>query len=256
MIQSPGTGCESLHTPGDRAVVLAVEHLQGGYDHLQVLWDVSLQVMKGELVALLGRNGAGKTTALKTVAGLLKPKAGRITFLGHPIENLAAHEISRRKISLVPESLCLFAGMPVSENLLLGAYCVRDQKAVREAMEYVFQLFPILAQRRKQVAGTLSGGEQRMLALARGLMSRPQLLLVDELSLGLAPRTALTVFEALLKLKEQAITILLVEQNVHTTLQISDRTYVLEQGCIVLEGASKQLMDNEHVCSTYLGSGD
>jgi branched-chain amino acid transport system ATP-binding protein len=236
--------------------VLAVEHLQGGYGHLQVLWDVSLQVRKGELVALLGRNGAGKSTTLRTIAGLLKPKAGRITLQGHPIENLAAHEISRRKVSLVPESLCLFSGMPVSENLLLGAYCVRDQQAIQDAMEYVFQLFPILAQRRRQVAGTLSGGEQRMLALARGLMSRPQLLLVDELSLGLAPGTALTVFDALSKLKEQAMTILLVEQNVHTTFQISDRTYVLEQGRIVLEGASKQLMNNEHVCSTYLGSGD
>jgi branched-chain amino acid transport system ATP-binding protein len=248
--------CESLGKLGGRPAVLVVEHLQGGYGHLQVLWDLSLQVMKGELVALLGRNGAGKTTALRTIAGLLKPKAGHIAFLGQLIENLAAHEISRRKISLIPESLSLFAGMPVSENLLLGAYRIRDQKAIREAMEYVFQLFPILAQRRKQVAGTLSGGEQRMLALARGLMSRPQLLLVDELSVGLAPRTALAVFDALLKLKEQGMTILLVEQNVHTTLRISDRTYVMEQGRIVLEGASKQLMNNEHVCSTYLGSGD
>jgi branched-chain amino acid transport system ATP-binding protein len=233
--------------------LLSIKHLESGYGHLQVLWGISLEVSKGELVALLGSNGAGKTTTLRTIAGLLKPKAGLMTFKGRGIDVLPAHKVSRLGISLIPESLHLFTGMSVYENLLLGAYALPEAHQVRETMDYVFGIFPILAERQKQLAGTLSGGERRMLALGRGLISLPDLLLVDEPSLGLAPKMALAVFESLSELKRRGITILLVEQNVHTTLQISDRTYVLEQGRIILEGASRELMKNDHVCRSYLG---
>ena len=236
--------------------LLTVTQLESGYNHLQILWDVSLKVLKGEMVALLGRNGAGKTTTLRTIAGLLKPKAGQIDFMDHRIDGLPAHEISRMRISFVPENLHLFPAMSVMENLLLGAYGIRDPGRTKGSLAFVCDTFPALARRRKQLAGSLSGGERRMLALGRGLMSQPELLLVDEPSLGLAPKMATTVFDTLSKLKLAGLTILLVEQNVHTTLQISDRSYVLEQGRIVMEGRSKELMKDDHVCKTYLGSGD
>src|SRR5262249_4846179 len=210
--------------------MLKVENLESGYDHLQVLWKVSLQVQRGELVGLLGRNGAGKTTILRSIAGLIKPKGGSIHFLDHRIDRRMAHEVSRLKVSFIPETLNLFSRMSVTENITLGAYNVRDPERTRQRLEYVYALFPILAQRRRQFAGTLSGGEQRMLALGRGLMSQPELVLIDEPSLGLAPRAAVAVFDALCALKKEGLTVLLVEQNVHTTLQISDRSYVLEQG--------------------------
>jgi branched-chain amino acid transport system ATP-binding protein len=236
--------------------MLKVENLESSYDHLQVLWKVSLEVHKGELVGLLGRNGAGKTTTLRSIAGLLRPKAGSIHFLRHRIDSRLAHEVSRLKISFIAETLHLFSRMSVAENIALGGYNVRDPKRTQERREYVYTLFPVLAQRRRQLAGTLSGGERRMLALGRGLMSQPELVLVDEPSLGLAPKAAAAVFDALCTLRQEGLTVLLVEQNVRTTLQISDRSYVLEQGRIVLEGASKELIGNEHVCKTYLGSGD
>ena len=230
--------------------------LESSYNHLQVLWDVSLKVLKGEMVALLGRNGAGKTATLRTIVGLLKPKAGQINFMDRRIDGLPPHEVSRMGISFVPENLHLFAAMSVLENLLLGAYRIHDPERIKSSLAFVYDIFPALAQRRKQLAGSLSGGEQRMLALGRGLMSQPQLLLVDEPSLGLAPIMASTVFDTLGKLKLRGLTILLVEQNVHTTLQISDRSYVLEQGRIVVEGGSKEFMKDDHVVKTYLGSGD
>jgi len=236
--------------------LLKVDQLESGYDHLQVLWKVSLEVRRGEFIGLLGRNGSGKTTTLRAIAGLSKPKGGKIHFLGQRIDGRQAHEVSRLKISFIPETLNLFLGMSVAENISLGAFHVRDSKKARQDLEYVYTLFPVLAQRRKQLAGTLSGGERRMLAIGRGLMSEPKLVMVDEPSLGLAPKAAALVFEALCALREQGLTILLVEQNVHTTLQISDRSYVLDQGRIVLEGASKDLIGNEHICKTYLGSGD
>ncbi len=236
--------------------MLTVAQLESGYNHLQVLWDVSLKVMKGEMVALLGRNGAGKTTILRTIAGLLKPKAGRIDFMDRRIDGLPAHEVSRMRISFIPENLHLFPAMSVLDNLLLGAYSIQDPRKIKESLAFVHDIFPALAQRRRQLAGSLSGGEQRMLALGRGLMSQPELLLVDEPSLGLAPRMASTVFDTLGKLRLRGLTILLVEQNVHTTLQISDRSYVLEQGRIVLEGGSREFLENDHVCKTYMGSGD
>jgi len=220
-----------------------------------VLWDVSLRVSEGEFVALVGPNGAGKTTTLKTIAGLIEPKSGEVKFMGKEIGGLPAHEISSMGVSFVPETLNLFAGMSVRENLLLGAYTVRDNKKVHESLEYVFQLFPVLKERRNQLAGTLSGGERKMLAIGRGLMSNPHLLLVDEPSLGLAPKLVLAVFDSLKELNQKGVTILLVEQNVSTTLHMTDRAYVVEHGRIVLEGVSKDLLENEHVKKTYLGKG-
>ena len=233
--------------------MLEVTDLESGYGFLQVLWDVSLHVEEGEFVALVGPNGAGKTTTLRTIAGLLKPKAGRVKFMGKDIGEMPAHEVSKMGISFVPEELNLFAGMSVLENLLLGAYTVREKRKQQETLDFVFHLFPRLEERQNQLAGTLSGGERKMLAIARGMMSNPALLLVDEPSLGLAPKLVLAVFDALQSLRNEGVTILLVEQNVNTTLHITDRTYVLEQGKVVLEGRSLDLLENEYVKNAYLG---
>ncbi|MBC7243630.1 MAG: ABC transporter ATP-binding protein [Anaerolineae bacterium] len=235
------------------AALLEVEHINAGYGFLQVLWDVSLKVEKGEFVCLLGANGAGKTTTLRTIAGFLKPTAGDIRFEGQSIAKTPAYQISQMGISFVSESLNLFTNMSVRENLLLGAYRVLDKKKQLQALDFVYSLFPRLKERERQLAGTMSGGERKMLAIARGMMSMPKLLLVDEPSLGLAPQVVVTVFEALQTLQKEGVTILLVEQNVPSTLRITDRGYVMEQGKIVLEGPSKELMNNEHVRVAYMG---
>lgn len=236
--------------------LLEVRSLNSGYGYLQVLWDVSLKVSEGEFVALLGPNGAGKTTLLRTVAGIIDPWAGEIRLMGKPIGGLPAHQIHKRGLSFIPEDLNLFEEMTVHENLLLGAHGIRDKKKIRDSLDYVLDLFPVLAERRNQLAGTLSGGERKMLALGRGLMSNPRLLLVDEPSLGLAPKLVLSVFEALQKLNQRGVTILLVEQNVGMSLHITDRGYVLEQGRMALKGASADLLGNAHVKAVYLGLGD
>jgi branched-chain amino acid transport system ATP-binding protein len=233
--------------------VLELKDVNSGYDFLQILWDVSLQVAKGEFVALVGPNGAGKTTTLRTIAGLVKPKSGEILFKGQPISTLATHAISRLGISYISEGLNLFTNMSVRENLILGAYAVPDKEQVRQSLDFVYQLFPRMREREKQLAGTMSGGERKMLAIARGLMSNPELVLVDEPSLGLAPFLAQDVFRALQELQKRGVTILLVEQNVHATLEITDRAYVLEYGRIAVEGPSSDLRANEHVRSAYLG---
>jgi branched-chain amino acid transport system ATP-binding protein len=233
--------------------VLDVTNVEAGYDLLQVLWDVSLHVDEGEFVALLGPNGAGKTTTLRTIAGFLKPLDGEITFRGKAIGGSPAHAVSRSGVGYVSESLNLFPAMSVRENLQVGADSVRDKAQVAATMDLVFELFPRLLERRDQLAGTLSGGERKMLAIGRGLMASPSMLLVDEPSLGLAPMATLAAFEALKALRERGVTILLVEQNVNTTLQIVDRAYVLEQGRIVLEGTGDELRSNPHVQAAYLG---
>ena len=233
--------------------MLELKNLDSGYDFLQVLWDVSLNVQQGELVALIGPNGAGKSTTLRTVAGLVKPMGGDILFNGESIADLPAHTISRIGISYVSEALNLFTDMSVRENLLLGAYAVKDKDLQLKTLDEIFELFPRLAERKKQLAGTMSGGERKMLAIARGIMSNPTLILVDEPSLGLQPNLVYTVFEGLLKLREQGVTILLVEQNVNATLDITDRAYILEQGKIVMEGPSKDMKQNQHVRNAYLG---
>lgn len=258
--------------------MLELRNLNSGYDFLQIIWDVSLHVNEGEFVALVGPNGAGKTTTLRTIAGLLQPKSGDVLFKGQSITHRLspgfsiggggrpsglrlgrkkryrpASERSQLGISYISEGLNLFTNMSVRENLILGAHTVNDKKKELEALEFVYHLFPRLKEREKQLAGTMSGGERKMLAIARGMMSSPQLLLVDEPSLGLAPHLAQDVFRALLELRARDVTILLVEQNVNTTLEITDRAYVLEHGRIVMEGPSKELKANEHVRSAYLG---
>jgi branched-chain amino acid transport system ATP-binding protein len=233
--------------------LLEVSGLQASYDQLQVLWDVSLSVTEGEFVALIGSNGAGKTTTLRAISGVIKPQGCQVSFLGKPITNLAPHLISQRGISFITEELNLFEGMTVHDNLLLGAYSCKDGGKVKFLLAEVFELFPILQERQNQLAGTLSGGERRMLAIARGLMSEPRLLMVDEPSLGLAPMVVMSVFKALKALHERGVTLLLVEQNVNNTLQIADKAYVLEQGSIVLQGPSVELLQNEYLRETYLG---
>ena len=233
--------------------MLKLESVDSGYDFLQVLWAVSLEVYKGEFVALIGPNGAGKTTTLRTIAGILKPKAGRITFNDRNLAGMPAYKTSRLGISYVSEQLNLFTNMTVRENLLMGAYWVNDKRKEREKLEYTYQIFPRLKEREGQLVGTMSGGERKMLAIGRGVMADPELLLVDEPSLGLAPNTTMAVFEALMELRKHGLTILLVEQNVHLTLEVTDRGYVIENGRIVMSGMSRELVDNKHVQNAYLG---
>ena len=234
--------------------MLQVTDLQAGYGALQVLWDVSLTVSEGEFVALIGPNGAGKTSTLRAIAGLIKPQSGEIRFMEETIGGLRATQIARLGISFVTEDLDLFERMSVRDNLILGAYTRRDKKQVEKTLDYVLDLFPVFAERQNQLAGTLSGGERKMLAIGRGLMSDPRLILVDEPSLGLAPKLVLAVFEALREMHRRGVTILLVEQNVNTTLHIVDRGYVLEQGRIALEGPSAELLENRYLQETYIGT--
>lgn len=233
--------------------MLELKNINAGYGFLQVLWDVSLNVDDGEFVALVGPNGAGKSTTLRTIAGLIKPTSGEVIFGDRVINDQPAHMISRNGISYVSEDLNLFADMSVRENLILGAYAVQDKETQLEILEFIFSLFPRLEERKSQLAGTMSGGERKMCAIARGMMSNPQLMLVDEPSLGLQPSLVNDVFNALLRLRDQGVTILLVEQNVNTTLEITDRAYILEQGRIVMEGPSQEVKQNEHVQNAYLG---
>jgi branched-chain amino acid transport system ATP-binding protein len=233
--------------------LLELKKVDSSYGFLQILWGVSLHVEDGEFVALVGPNGAGKTTTLRTISGLVTPKSGEVLFNGKPISHLPAHIISRQGVSYVSEELNLFTDMSVRENLLLGAYAVREKEKKLETLDFVYELFPRLHEREKQLAGTMSGGERKMLAIARGMMSNPHLLLVDEPSLGLAPHLVHDVFHALQELRARGVTILLVEQNVNTTLDITDRAYVLEHGRIVMEGPSRELKADEHVRNAYLG---
>ncbi len=233
--------------------MLELKSLDSGYDFLQVLWGVSFEVKNGEFVALIGPNGAGKSTTLRTIAGLIKPMGGDILFKGESIKDKSPHIISRIGISYVSEALNLFTAMSVEENLILGAYAVKERETQLETLAYIFELFPRLEERKDQLAGTMSGGERKMLAIARGIMSNPTLMLVDEPSLGLQPNLTYDVFAALLKLRDQGVTILLVEQNVNATLDITDRAYILEQGKIVMSGPSREMKANEHVRNAYLG---
>lgn len=233
--------------------MLRVTELDAGYGFLRVVHGISLQVNQGELVALLGPNGAGKSTTLKCIAGLVRPWKGDIAFQGRSIGGLRGDRVNALGIGLVSESLNLFTGMTVYENLLMGAYAVPEAEKRRRSLDFVFGLFPRLGERRPQLAGTLSGGERKMLAIGRALMGGPSLLLVDEPSLGLAPKLTQQVFDALRQLSDDGLTILLVEQNVTATLEMVDRAYVLEQGEIVLEGSAQKLSETEHVKNVYLG---
>ena len=233
--------------------MLKVTNVDVFYGDIQVLWDISFEVHKGETVALLGANGAGKSTIMKTIAGLLRPQKGEIEFLGKFIHTIPSHEMINRGISLVPEGRELFVEMSVLENLEMGALNVKSRVDINESLDYVFGLFPALKKRRNQIAGTLSGGEQQMVAIGRGLMSNPKLFMFDEPSLGLAPLIVEEIFRAIADIKKRDITILIVEQNVKHTLLLSDRGYVLENGMIVLTGSGEQLLSTDHVKQAYLG---
>jgi branched-chain amino acid transport system ATP-binding protein len=233
--------------------MLEVSNIDTFYGKVQALWDVSIRIDEAEIVALIGANGAGKTTLLNTISGLLRPASGSAAFLGKRIDGLTSHSIVELGISHVPEGRKLFADMSVRENLEMGAYPYHAWKRKEETLEQVYQVFPALKERERQLARTLSGGEQQMLAMGRGLMSRPKLCMFDEPSSGLAPRLVLEVFQVIKSLREQGITILLIEQNVRHTLEIADRAYVLENGRIALEGQGKRLLEEELVRKAYLG---
>jgi branched-chain amino acid transport system ATP-binding protein len=233
--------------------VLEVSRISVFYGDLQALWNVSLRIDKGGLVAVIGANGAGKTTLLKTISGLLHPRSGTIHFLGKRIDKLTSDKIVKMGVAHVPEGRRLFPYLTVYENLLMGAYASRDAWRRRfDTLEWIYELFPILEERREQLAGTLSGGEAQMLAIARGLMARPKLLMLDEPSLGLAPKLVLKLFDIIKKIHDEGVTILLVEQNIYNALKLADRGYVLVEGRVVLEGAGKELLADEQVKKAYL----
>jgi branched-chain amino acid transport system ATP-binding protein len=233
--------------------VLEVKNIDVFYGDVQVIWDVSLEVRPGEIVALIGANGAGKTTILKTVSGILKPRKGEVFFKKTPVHKTEAFRLSGLGMAHVPEARRLFVEMTVEENLDMGSLKGQAKVQRKKTKETVFALLPRLKERRKQLAGTLSGGEQQMLAVGRGLMSLPSLLMFDEPSLGLGPILVRDVFQTIQKIKREGVTVLIVEQNVKQTLQIADRAYVLENGRIALQGPGSSLLDNEHVRSAYLG---
>ena len=233
--------------------MLTLSHVQTGYGDVQVLWDVSLEVRPGELVALVGANGAGKTTTLRTIAGLLRPRGGEVHYDAHRLTHMPAHEIVNIGIALVPEGRQLFGQMTVEENLFTGSALPRTRPSRRRNVERIYDLFPILRERRLQEASTLSGGEQQMLAIGRALMTEPRLLMLDEPSLGLAPTIVDEVFRVVQDIRQEGITVLLVEQNVQQALLHANRAYVLESGRIVLAGTGAQLLDNPDVKRAYLG---
>ncbi|GAX90879.1 ABC transporter ATP-binding protein [Effusibacillus lacus] len=233
--------------------MLKVENLQVNYGNVNALKGVSLHIEQGEVVTLIGSNGAGKSTLLKTISGLIRPKSGSITFQGEDITRLSPDVIVARGIAHVPEGRRIFTNMTVMENLKIGAYQRRDKDQLKADYEEVFSLFPILRDRAEQMAGTLSGGEQQMLALSRALLSKPKLLLLDEPSLGLAPVMVDTVFDVIDQVRKSGITILLVEQNAHLALESSKRAYVLETGEIKLSGDSQALMEDSRIVEAYLG---
>ncbi|MBI2316243.1 MAG: ABC transporter ATP-binding protein [Betaproteobacteria bacterium] len=233
--------------------MLELKDVSTQYGEMRVLRNVSLRVRPGQIVTIVGSNGAGKSTALNVISGLLKPTSGRIELDGTDITGLAPHEIVERGISQVPEGRRVFALMSVRENLLVGSSSGRARKGREQAFKRVFEIFPTLYNRRDQRAGSLSGGEQQMLAIGRGLMSNPKLLTLDELSLGLAPLITQEIFRILQQLNREGLTLLLVDQNLTQALQISDRGYVLENGRIVLEGASSDLLANEDTKRAYMG---
>src|SRR6266481_4987611 len=233
--------------------MLKLEDVSVNYGAIEALTGISMHVEQGEVVTLIGANGAGKTTTLRTITGLLQPRSGRVSFEGEDISGKATHKLVAKGISMAPEGRGVFANLSVRENLQMGAYLSNNKREIAADMERAFQMFPRLKEREAQKAGTLSGGEQQMLAIGRALMSNPRLLLLDEPSLGLAPLIVHIIFEAIDEIKTKGTTILLVEQNAHAALKHSDRGYVLETGRIVMEGPSKQLAADPRIKEAYLG---
>jgi branched-chain amino acid transport system ATP-binding protein len=233
--------------------VLDVEGLAVGYGDLLAIQDVSFNVQKGEVVSLIGSNGSGKSTLLRTISGLLRPRKGTIRFADEPIHVMPPYDIVRKRISMVPEGRQLFGRLSVWDNLLLGAYGLESEEEIAAALDDVVKLFPWLPSRKSQRAETLSGGEQQQVAIARGLMSRPSLLMLDEPSLGIMPKLVTEMFETIHAIRDKGVTVLLVEQNVFEALSISDRAYVLQTGRIVLQGKGEELLHSELVRQAYLG---
>jgi branched-chain amino acid transport system ATP-binding protein len=233
--------------------LLKVTDVQTAYGKIEAIRGISFVVKQGEIVTLIGANGAGKSTTLKTISGLLHPKSGTIEFKGENISGTPAHVVTKKRIVQVPEGRRIFSRMTVMENLEMGAFLRRDRDAIKEDLDGVFELFPRLKDRIAQKGGTLSGGEQQMLAVGRAMMARPELLMLDEPSMGLAPVVVEQIFDTIVKLNKTGITVLLVEQNAHMALSIADRGYVLETGKITLEGAGHELLTNDEVRKAYLG---
>ncbi len=254
---TPSGGSSSLGgdrpRSGEDGALLRVEHLEGGYGDIQVLWDVSLEVGPREIVTVIGANGAGKTTTLRTVIGILPPHGGGAVFRGRRLDRVPPHEIVAAGLTLVPEGRHLFPFMTVQENLLVGSHPTRARAHRRETLDLIFSLFPILAERRGQLAGTLSGGQQQMVAVARGLAARPRLLMLDEPSLGLAPIVVREIFAALGRIRAEGVAILLVEQNVRQSLRLADRAYVLENGRTVAHGSAAEMLGSPELGRKYLG---
>jgi branched-chain amino acid transport system ATP-binding protein len=233
--------------------MLKVQNIDVFYGDLQVLWDVSFEVEEGEIVALVGANGSGKSTTLKAISGLLNPANGSIRFLDQRLDQIPANKIIEHGIAHVPEGRRLFPEMTVRENLIMGSLAPQAKRKRGETMEWIFGLFPRLREREKQMAGTLSGGEQQMLAVGRGLMALPKMIMFDEPSLGLAPILVAEIFNIIKRIKKEGVTVLITEQNTKQTLEISDRGYVLENGRVVLSNTGQELLNNEHVKQAYLG---
>ena len=233
--------------------LLKIEGLTAGYGEVRVLWGIDAQVNAGEIVCIVGSNGAGKTTLLRTISGVVRATSGRIVFAGEDITQLPADQILARGIAHVPEGRRLFRGLSVRDNLLLGAYLRRDDAGIKKDLEFVYDLFPILRERQSQDATTLSGGEQQMCATGRGIMSRPKLLMIDELSLGLAPRLVERLSEALIEINRAGLTILLVEQDVMTAFEIAQHAFVIETGRVGLHGTTKALSEDPAIRQAYLG---
>ena len=233
--------------------MLRVNNLEAGYDSTIIIRDLSFSVQEGQIVAVVGSNGAGKSTLMKAVTGFIKPTAGEIIFQGQKIQGLPTHEIIKKGISMVPEGRQIFDRLTVNENLYVGSYTRMDKDGIEKDKQIMYKIFPILEERREQKAGTFSGGQQQMLAIARGLMSRPKLLLLDEPSLGLSPIMAITILETVARLRDEGLTILLVEQNVSAALNIADQAIVIQNGRLVIQGTGKELASSDMVRKAYLG---
>lgn len=233
--------------------MLKLDNVHAGYGPTTILEDVSLEVKEGEIVTIVGANGAGKTTTLRTIAGLIKPRKGKIVFCGDDITNLRGDQVVDRGITLIPEGRQLFGDMTVRENLLIGAFRRAARATQENRLEEVLSIFPRVRERLEQTAASLSGGEQQMVAIARGMMAQPKILMFDEPSLGLAPIVVSQVFDIVRQIAAQGTTVLIVEQNIYTTLKVADRGYVLENGRIVLEGASAALLKDDYIRQAYLG---
>ena len=233
--------------------MLEVENVSAAYGMVQILREVSFKVKEREIVSIIGPNGAGKTTLAKTIMGFLKPQTGSIKFKGENLEKLPPYEIVKKGITMIPEGREIFPRMSVEENLMLGAYTIKDKNQVRTTKEKVYSIFPVLRKKEKSLAQTLSGGEQQMLVICRSLMSNPQMLILDEPSLGLAPIIVEKVLDTVRTINDEGVSILLVEQNIHDSLNVANRGYVLEEGKIILEGKSRELLSNSHIKEVYLG---